>query len=267
MKSVKSKFYIKQFNISNTSFQDWINTEWNRIKDTQSMLGYLFANNGSNDILNLYLIDKSKYKDSIPMEVFTDDWKLFLFNIVKGQTGFKAAVFKNPPIELWLDTKDNWCKKLASRLSKQYDLTFEEALSHVYMSIMKCYNKGNIYMGNLNYITHSAVNNILMEIRHNKKRINQDSGLACSLHQTIGIDSTEDCEITLLDLIAAPDELTTELDYQNALKKATQLLSQSFSQREIDQILSVTQVSHLPTNIYRRLLNWRSKHEVKEIYE
>lgn len=121
-------------------------------------------------------------------------------------------------------------------------------------------------MGNLNYISKAANTNILMNIRNNKNRVNQDSGLAVSLDTIITESSADDEELALIDIIPSTDaDIDDELNYKELLDKAKAILSKVFSDREIDQIL--TQKSNfLPRSLYSKLLRWRGQHNIKELY-
>ena len=55
--------------------------------------------------------------------------------------------------------------------------------------------------------------------------------------------------------------------YKEILEKAKELLSKTFSPREIDQILTQPQVKYLPLGLYRKLMRWRNAHNVGELYE
>lgn len=267
-----NKFYIKQYIINNVSFQEWADNHMvEKLKDN-AIIGYLFSTKSNKfleptQVLNVYLIKREYYKKSeISMIELAKDWELFLLKCKESTDYKKHAVFKNPPIEEWLDTKDNWCKKVAGEISATFSMPFQDALSDTYYAIMVCYNKGTIYMGNLNYIKKSVYNKVLMELRANKRRVNLDSGLAISLNTVIGSDS-EDNEFTIMDIIPEEEKMTEDsLEYKMLLDNVTKLLSQTFSPREIEQILTKTP-AQLPTNVYRRLLTWRYKHSIDEVYK
>lgn len=265
-----NKYYIKQFIINNYSSQEWLDKNYDEICKEDAIIGYAFNTREPNlsntpEVLNLYLL-KHKYNDgkvSISRQELADAWELFLFKIDSEK---KAFVFKNPPIDKWLDTKDNWCKKLANELSNQFDRPFHDCLSEIYLTVMKCANKGTIYLGNLNYIRRATINNILCDMRDNKHRLNMNNILVTSLDITIDTDNAGN-DVYLSDIIAAPEDVSEEsLEYQDLLASAKRLLSKSFSEREIDQILNL-RAGYLPTNLYRRLFQWRAKHKVEDIYE
>ena len=185
-----NKYFIKQYIINEISYQDWLESNKTDVVDNNKVVGYLFTQQtikglSQARILNLYLIDKSKARQYVSLDDLQRDWQLFLLSCDEKD---KVYLFRNPPIENWLDTKDNWCKKTANMISKQFVITYEEALSYVYMSVMKVYNKKIVYMGNLDYIRNTIINDIRMDLRYNRNRINQDSGLAVSSNTPIGYD-------------------------------------------------------------------------------
>jgi hypothetical protein len=237
-----------------------------------AIIGYIFNTKKVKNfaetpiVLNLYLIDKNKsYNKSISEEKLGNAWELF-FNKYDNCKKDYVAIFQNPPIENWLDTKDNWCKKIANEISRTFSWSFEEALSETYIAILKCYHKGNVYLGNLNYLKKSIYNSVLMTLRDNKKKVFCSTGKALSLDTPIGTD-TENNELYLSDMIADEVEANEEsLDYQFLLKNVKSLLSKTFSEREIDQILNYKTI-YLPTSLYKRLCDWRKKHSVEELYE
>lgn len=269
----KRKFYIEQFILNNIdNFQDWSNDILKDILKDNAILGYLFSTRESTlmcaepKVLNLYLINRKYYQGTeITLKSLFQAWELFLYKCNTETVYKNKIVFVNPPIKEFIDTKDNWCKKLATKLSVTYHKSFEEALSDVYYGIMKCYTKDNIYIGNLSYIEKTINSILLMEIRSNKNKINQDSGLAISLNQTI-TESSDGEELALIDMLIGEDYAKLEQDYDSLKAKAIKLLSKSFSNREIDQILNTKQ-SLLPRSLYRKLWNWRKQHTEAEIYE
>ena len=185
-------------------------------------------------MLNLYLIKKANYqKPAISLDALKMSWELFLLSYENKKNTY---VYVNPPFEAWLDTKNNWCKKVATNLSRKFKMDFDEAVSNVYLSISKLYDKGTVYMGSLNYIQQSIYNDILMDIRYNKNRVNADSGLAISLNTPIGYDA-DGKEITIEDTLAEPEDISEDsLEYQSTLNCCKKLMADRFSPREIDQI-------------------------------
>ena len=267
-----NKFYIKQFIINDNSFQEWAKNNLNNLLSKDAVIGYIFNTKKTKNfaetpvVLNLYLIDKNKtYTKSISEDKLGNAWELF-FNKFNNSNKEYIAIFQNPPIENWLDTKDNWCKKIANEISKTFNWPFEEALSETYIAILKCYHKGNVYLGNLNYLKKSVYNSVLMSIRQNKNKLFCSTGKAISLDTVIGTDA-ENSELYLSDMIPAEEHLSEEnLEYQMLFKQVKDLLRKTFSEREIEQILNYKTI-YLPTSLYKRLCEWRKKHKVEDLYE
>ena len=246
-----SKYYIEQYIINKYSKDDFEQF----VKDTEetrknnAIVGYHFMVKEPAYVLNLYLIDREHYRGpQIFLSVLKLDWESFFVN--------KQPVFINPPIELWLNTKMNWCKKLANRLSKQYNKSYEECLSEVYLAVMKCYSKNTVYMGNLLYIEKAAHSNMLTNCRKEKREVETVS------LETIVTTSSDGEQLTIADMVADENEQNT-IDYKLLLDKVIKVLSKSFSEREIETLLKF-QGYELPRNLYRRLLKWRQIHKSED---
>lgn len=269
----KTKFCIEQFILNNVNnFQEWTNERLSNILVDNVIIGYIFSvREGSvlctdTQVLNLYLIKRKYYNGAeVTIDALVNAWELFLFRCDTEQVKSKKLVFLNPPIKEFIDTKENWCKKLATKLSTKYNKTFDEALSDVYLTIMNCYTRGTVYIGSLSYIERAAHNLILMEIRNNKIRVNQDSGLAVSLDQVV-TESANGEELTLLDMIANDENIGSDLEFEQLKTKAISILSKTFSSREIDQILNTKQ-SLLPRPLYKRLWKWRQTNTMEDLYD
>lgn len=273
-----SKYYIEQIILTNEyNPGTWIEDKNNipealfqSICKHDKLIGFLFSVKESvkfgvpTRVLNLYLIKPNYYDGpTVSLQELYDAWVDFSSRVIHETHHSKMIVFKNPPIEQWIDTKENWCKKLATKIAEQFNWTFAEALSEVYYTVMKCYNKGHVYMGNLGYLQTAAYNNVRMTIRYNKNRLNQDSGRCESLEQVIG-ESDDGEAITLLDCLGVEDEQFKNLDREQFEKQCKDLLLKSFSEREIDQILK-QKAGYLPMNLYRRLNTWRKQHSPSEL--
>lgn len=264
-----TKFYIKQFVINNYSFQEWVEANKDTLLKDNKIIGYAFnskkaVNFGPKSlVMNLYLINGKYYHGKeVSLVALEKAWELFLIKSEKIDNEY-LYIFRNPPIENWLDTKNNWCKKVAAEISKTFDWSFNEALSETYIAIMKCYHRGNIYLGNLNYIRKSIYNSVLQAIKNNK--LNFKDGSIISLDTPVTAEG-EDNEILLSDVIAAEEQVNEEsLDYQLLLQSAKELLSKSFSSREIDQIINYKTI-YLPPALYSRLIRWRQNHSPEELY-
>lgn len=266
-----NKFYIEQIILGyNNTPDNWTEPQFQNICKHDKLIGFLFSvKKGVKfgeqiPILNLYLIN-SAYCNSeiITLKELQNQWLIFCDKMLNESLISKMIVFRNPPIKYWIDTKENWCKKLAAKIAEQFGWSFDEALSEVYYTVMKCYNKGHVYMGNLGYIQTSVYNNVRMCIRFNKNRLNQQSRKCTSLDQTIA--ESEDGEaITLADCIGEDDKLFAELEFNEFKKDCENLMSKNFSKREIEQILT-QKACYLPLNLYRRLINWRYRHSPVEL--
>ena len=258
-----NKFYIKPLDITNMSFQEFEVTMQDILKDDK-LVGYFYDGKKPEKTLNLYLI-KRKYYDGPEICISDYTWKLFLSKTPESNN---YLLFENPPIELWLDTKNNWCKKIASILSKKFDMKYDEALSHLYMAVVKCYARGLAYMGNLSYVYKAAYHEILMYKRFCKKRFITENNTGNTISMNTVIDTSSDGEdITLEDALPAPEDVSeTSLGYRELLQNCKDLLSDSFSPREIEQIILLEgSETSLPINLYARLARWRNKHSVKEV--
>lgn len=266
-----SKFYIEQIILEdNNNPGNWTEPQFQSICRHDKLIGFLFSvKNGVKfgepiKVLNLYLIKPLYYKkEDISLDCLKVAWLEFIAKMATEKQYTKMIVFKNPPIEQWMDTKENWCKKQAAKVAEQFNWSFDEALSEVYYTIMKCYSKEHVYMGNLGYIQTSIYNNVRMCIRFNKNRLNQASGRCTSLDQTI-MESDDGEEITLADCIGEDDSHYIKVEYEDFERDCKALLSKSFSPREIDQILT-QKAGYLPMNLYRRLVSWRKQHSPAEL--
>lgn len=268
-----NKFYIKQFILNdNHTFQDEIKNI-KEVSEKNAIISYIFYKQDNkfgivNYILNLYLINRDYYSgEEISIDELTKAWNVFLITLTEEPNKRKQVVFKNPPIKEWMDSKDNWCKKIATKYAAQFKAPYEDMLSNVYMSIMKAYHKGYVYMGNLNYLSLCIFNDIKMDLRYNRNRLNLSNEKVVSL-DTIIIED-EGHSLTIGDIIPdkSADMSEDNIEYQDFKKQAVSLLSKSFSDREIDLILNSSKSMFLPRGLYERLRLWRKKHNIKELYE
>lgn len=266
-----SKFYIEQIILTNEDNpENWTEPQFQSICRHDKLIGFLFSVKEKvkfgvpTRVLNMYLIKPNYYdKEPISLQELSQAWNEFEHKLFHETNHSKMAVFKNPPIEQWIDTKENWCKKLAAKITEQFEWPFDEALSEVYYTVMKCYTKGHVYMGNLGYIQTSVYNNVRMVLRFNRNRLNQDSGRCDSFEETIG-ESDDGEAVTLGDCLGYDDDQFQEMDHQAFEKECRDLLSQTFSEREIDQILK-QKAGYLPQNTYRKLTTFRKQHSPSEL--
>ena len=269
-----NKFYIEQIILSEDNNPEvWSKAEFKdalfqSICKHDKLIGFLFSVRqdvkfGLVKILNMYLIKPNYYdKPEITLDELVIAYNLFLEKVKTETHHNKMVVFKNPPIKQWIDTKENWCKKQATKVAAQFGWDFDEALSEVYYTIMKCYAKEHVYMGNLGYIQTAIFNNVRMCIRYNKNRLNGMSANVESLDQ-IMFESDEGESISLSDILGYEDENFKRLEYEAFKKEVIDALANSFSPREIDQILK-QKAGYLPMNLYKRLTLWRKKHSREE---
>ena len=235
----------------------WTDEEYKSITDNEAVIGYFMKQDGEQMKMNIYLIPEKHSKGNI---VTKNDLKLayaqWLINIRYNQNK-KLVQFHNPPIENWLDTKEQWIKKTANKLSRTFNKPYDEMLSHVHYAIVKAFNKDGVYVGNLGYIERSAYNEVLMDIRNNRnKLIIDNTEKVSSLDEQFEIDGTVH---TLNDLYGEEDKGIAEMEFNETAEEIKKALSYTFSDREIDQIINSQ--GQLPLNLYRRLLNWRKTHK------
>jgi hypothetical protein len=235
----------------------WTEEEYKIITDNEVVIGYFMKLDGEQMKMNVYLIPEKYCKGYI---VTKNDLKLayaqWLVNMRYNQNK-KLVQFHNPPIENWLDTKEQWIKKTAHKLSKTFDKPYDEMLSHVHYAIVKAFSKDGVYVGNLGYIERSAYNEVLMDIRNNRnKLIIDNTEKVSSLDEQFEIDGTTH---TLNEIYGEEDQGIAEMDFNETTEEIKKVLSYTFSDREIDQIINSQ--GQLPLNLYRRLLNWRKEHK------
>ena len=251
------KFSIEQFIISKQTFEDWLDGHYTELTKKSAIIGYMFSHGkgkfGVNvDTLNLYLINRRYYSETgVTREVLEQSANAFFCSTEK--------VFKNPPISQWFDTKINWCKKLAKKYCVRFNKTYDDMLSDIYYTILRLYKKPNVYMGSLNYIERSIVTDQLLEKRDDKNKSFND--VAKSLDSPI---PCEDDNLSLEDVIASDFDMDKDIEYNELVRDTKKLLSNMFSEREIEMLLN-TPTNMLMSNLYRRLLNWRKHHNSKEV--
>lgn len=275
MKREASKYFIEQLIISEDNTPDkWTMNEFNLFTKKNACIGFLFSvKKGVKfgpdvKVLNLYLINPEYIVDAnndpIELSFIVAQWFKFLDNLSNNDVKHKM-VFRNPPIKYWLDTKENWCKKQADYVTKKYGWRFDDALSEVYYTVMDLFQKGHVYMGNLGYISNSVANNVKMNHRYNKNRLNGSNPLVISGDQTYEEYCGKESNLcSLWDQIGKEDDHVIQDRYEQFEKDLRALMLQDFSNREIDQIFTQT-AGYLPMNLYRRLLKWRKQHPINEL--
>ena len=241
----------------NNNPASWTDEEYNIICNGEVVIGYFMKQTDTQMNLNLYLIP-SKYNKGTAIN--RNDLKLayaqWLVNM-RYNDNKKIVQFYNPPIENWLDTKEQWIKKTANKLANIFDKPYDEMLSHVHYAIVKAFSKDKVYVGNLGYIERSAYNEVLMDIRNNRnKLILNNAERVCSLDEQFEMDGTVH---TFNEIIGEDDPAFANEDFNETTEEIKRVLSYSFSEREIDQIINSQ--GQLPLPLYRRLLKWRKEHK------
>ena len=251
------KYRIINFNT--TKFDNpsiWTDERINEITNNETIIGYFMKTNKTGETINLYVIpakyNKGQAVNRLDLAAVYFQWLLS----VKLNEDDKLVVFRNPPIENWLDTKQQWIKKTAHKLSKTFDKCFDEMLSHVNYAIIKAFNKTGVYAGNLGYIERSAYNEVLMDIRNNRNKLILDNDKVCSLDEQFDIDGTMH---TFGEICGEDDPAFRQEEFNETTNEIKKVLSYTFSEREIDQIINSQ--GQLPLSLYRRLLTWRKSHK------
>ena len=142
-----NKLFIKTIDITiDDNPSTW--TEANLAKyidfDELAIVGYFFKNQNKNDnsnlslSVNLYLINKKRAE---PEHIITLNQlnNVFLQWVESLMENNKSFMFKNPPLDLWLETKNNWIKKLTNKLSVAYNRPYDECYSSVCFVITRLY--------------------------------------------------------------------------------------------------------------------------------
>jgi hypothetical protein len=254
------KFYIEQFVLS----EDDNPLKWDESLAQAKgaiIIGYLFSAKeaklyGEVVTLNLYLVNK-RYA----MNVVSLTLKDLQIGYLKLYAEDLRFVFHNPPIDYWINTKENWCKKLATKMSEKYRVTYDEALSEVYFAIAEIAQKPNVYLGNLGYIQSTVNNNFLGNMRFNRKRLSGDTPGILYLDEEL---DTDDGLSTAHDFIGNEDPDMNALINGGFGEYALTELKRSFSKREVDMILEWSS-SMLPKSIYKRIWAWRKKNSQDEL--
>jgi hypothetical protein len=245
----------------------WTEETLSRKTNNEVIIGYLFKNKMGQfgveaPVLNMYTINP-KYLSTPNKTISLSDLQcVYMDWLLNKVSNDRCLRFKNPPIKEWMDTKDNWVKKLANKLSNRYNRPYDECLSSVNMTIMKCYSKGHVYMGNLAYIETAADNDIKMEYRFNKNRLTCDNPITFSMDDNVEGTKDDSSEITYHDILGKVDPYYEEQDFEDFKATIIKDLKQVFSDREIDQILNAP--GYLTMTIYRKLMNWRKKHKPED---
>lgn len=255
-----NKYYIEEFSLDNTNNPlTWTEGSLLNALKGAKIIGYIFiVKEASSYKLNLYLIRSGAY-DSIPLSELQIAWTQFITEKSKS----KRMVFKNPPLDEWIKTKDNWCKQEANKIMKQFHWEFNEALSQVYWVIVRLYRKKTVYMGNLGYLQTAIMNSIRQHHRFMRNKLVLGHENVVSGDQWVKSSANDDTIVTVFDTIGIDEPYFAEQDYADFEQEVRGLMREAFSDRELDQIFT-QRSGYLPMNLYKRLLKWRAKHNIKE---
>ena len=233
----------------------WTDEKLKEMTHNEAIIGYFMRRLNDKDVINLYTVPEQYTTTNITLDALFLAYGNWMIRM-RYDKNDKLVQFQNPPIENWLDTKEQWIKKTANKLSKIFDRPYGEMLSHVNYAIMKAFSKDNVYVGNLGYIERSAYNEVLMEIRTNRNKLILDNPeKLSSLDEQFELDGTTH---TYNDLYGENDPRFAEEDFNETADEIKAILSYTFSKREIDQIINSQ--GQLPVPLYRRLLAWRKTH-------
>lgn len=248
---MREKYYKKQIEILDNID---LKAELEQLGN-EKIVGYLFYCKANGEkLLNLYLNEKDNIVDK---QEIVDNLSVF--------KNSNNAVFKNPPLEIWLENKESWCKNLARNLANKFNLDYEEVLSEVYFNVVKLYKK-NKFLDNLGYTQMSVKNSVLNKIRSDKVRLTSDNSAVLSLDSVI--PNCEDNNITLAQVIedtncVSPERNAEFLSVKNSIFKT---LEKSFTKQEIEQI-TTCKVRELPSGLFNRLARWRKRNTLEKVLE
>ena len=243
----------------------WTEEDLSRLTNNQVVVGYILKpiklDTDLHSLLNLYVIDKKEIVESdkvIDLQFLKNVFSQWLESLIEDP---QCYMFRNPPLDKWLATKENWIKKVTGKLASSYHTPYDECLSSLYTTILYCYNKENVYMGNLHYLIVAANNRLKVEHRYMQNRLYGGHPNAIHL-DAVPSDfnsALENSISSLHEIIGGAEDpsVQKEKDYEILnLIKADML--EEFSEREIDQIINSP--SYLPNTLYRKLLKWRKTH-------
>ena len=256
----KDQFRIVQIILSpENNPMTWGQSDLMQKTDNEKVIGYLFKQNEekfgvNSDILNLYVIPNCRQSDEI---IIGDLKRHYTEWFLKRAEKPNARLYKNPPLEEWLNTKAEWINKVVHRYANQFEKDFNDILSIAYTAIIKCHKTA--YIGNLNYVAKAIYCEICLDLRYNKNKI------TCDSPNTISLDSIIDCDEgspIVAATLGEDDARYNELEFEQIKQEILSTLKYTFSDREIEQILNADGVMmRLPNTLYRRLLRWREKHK------
>lgn len=246
----------------------WTEADLDLITEGEFIIGYLIKNAAPIEedivpVLNLYLYDNLKtLSDPTKIISLALLQNIFLQWVESLREDLKSYMFRNPPLEEWLDTKKEWVKKISYKLSQSYGRNFDECMSTLYMTILNIYNKSDKYLGNLHYIVVAVNNEIRREFKFMRNRWH--GGHPDALHLDADFQEGVDDSISSLhEIIGGPTYADLEeLRLVQVFEEIREDMKKEFSPREMDQIVNTP--GFLPLPLYRRLLKWRKTHKLED---
>jgi len=248
----------------------WTDSDLSKLTRNEVVVGYLLKSakieSDYRSILNLYIIDADQLLPTHKIINALTLKHVFLQWTESLAEDSRSFMFRNPPLDKWLETKRNWVKKITGILSATYYKTYDDCLSTLYTTILVCYNRGDIYIGNLHYLVVATNNRLKMDHRYMKNRLTGEHKEAVHLDAAPS-DFNNDLENSISSLHeiigGVEDPYIKEYDTYEIFKSIKTDLLKEFSEREIDQIVNAP--GYLPNTLYRKLLKWRKSHK-KEDY-
>ena len=267
-----AKMFIKTIALSPTDNPlTWDNSTYTKLIENNIIVGYLLSikptGQNENMSLNLYLLPPNTfYEGNLDLIELTHTTlkSAFLQWLETLSTDSHKFQFRNPPLDLWLDIRLNWINALCIRIHQRYGTDVGEAQSTAYMTILKLYDKGNIYFGNLHYLEIAIYTAIKKEHAYMRNRLTGKHPDAIHLDASPGDFnlSIDDAVADFHEIIMAPTwETEEEQRYNEIWENMKEDLKEDFSEREIEQICKGSAIA---SSLYRRLLKWRKEHHIDE---
>ena len=267
-----TKMFIKtiQVSLANNPL-NWDDDTYTKLIENNTVVGYLLSVKqcGINDMsLNLYLLPPNSFYEGnlAAIQLTRTDLKTaFLQWLEVLTTNPNSFQFRNPPLDLWLDTRMNWINALCVKVHNKYGTDIGEALSTAYMVILKLHKSSRVYIGNLHYVEIAIYTEIKKEYRYMRNRLTGKHPDAIHLDASPG-DFSQSIENDVTDfheIIGAPTwETEEEKRYDEIWQEMKEDLKEDFSEREIEQICKGSVYMSMP--LYRRLLAWRKNHSLED---
>lgn len=264
-----AKMFIKTVALSlENNPISWGDNDYLDIIERNIVVGYLLSIKESTMSINLYLLPVNSFYegDLTAIELTLNDLKnAFLQWLDLLITAPNSFQFRNPPLDLWLETRLNWINALCVKVHQKFGTDVSEALSTAYMTILRLYNKNNVYIGNLHYLEIAIFTSIKKEYAYMRNRLTGGHPNAIHLDATPGeFTQSLDNDVTSFhEIITAPAwDTEEEQRYAEIWEKMKADMKKDFSEREIEQICKGNAYMSMP--LYRRLLEWRKKHNLED---